>query len=159
MAPRSLSHNSSGGQNAPHAHGFDVQRDVQVFGGRGEEILREHLLRVGVEIPADGGADIGQLAGRKAGAAAKHHVFLCVGHAGKARRRLIRADLVIDHRGHHRRQRIAHNDHAQPVVQGRPEDIFVRRRAAAPQAQAIANARRRTAATGTFAQSDFEFMP
>jgi hypothetical protein len=40
---------------------------VQVFRRQGEEVLRDHLLRVGVEISADGGADIVQLGGVRPG--------------------------------------------------------------------------------------------
>ena len=122
MAPRSWSQSSRGIEHAAHAHRLDMQRHVQVLGRHGEQILRQALARVGVEVAAHDAADIGELIGGQPRAAAEHHVFLRVRRAGKAGRRLVRADQVV-HRGRdHRRQRIAHDDDAQTIGQRRAQN-------------------------------------
>ena len=73
------------------------------------------MLGVRVEITAQGRRNVRQLIGRQSRAATKHHMFGGVGHAGKARRALIRADAVIDHRGNHRREGVADNDDPQAI--------------------------------------------
>ncbi len=99
------------------------KRDVEILGRHGEEILGHALARVGVEIAAHDAADVGELIGGESRAAAKHHVLLRVRHPGKSLRRLIGAHQVIDRGRDHRRQRIAHDDHPQPVRQRLPRDL------------------------------------
>ena len=75
------------------------ERHVQVLHRHGEEILRDRLLRVGVEIAAHGGGDAGQLIGGQSRAAPKHHVLQRVGGARKPGGAFIRTDAVIDDGG------------------------------------------------------------
>ena len=115
MAPRSLSHSFGGGEHRAHAQRLDVQRDVEILGGHREQVLRQALARVGVEIAAHDAADVGELVGGQPGTAAEHHVFHRVRGAGESRGRLVGAGEVVDRGRHHRRERVAHDDHAQPV--------------------------------------------
>ncbi len=105
-----------GGKDAAHPQRFDVQRRLQIVGGHGEIVLRDRLLRVGVEVAAHRGGNLGQLVRRQARIPPKHHVLQRVRHAGKPRRRLVRPDPVIHDRRHHRRDRVAHDHHPQPVL-------------------------------------------
>ena len=88
-------------QHVLHARSLDVQRDIQILGRHREQILRQALARVGVEVAAHDAADVGKLIGRQAGAAAKHHVLLRMCGAGKAWRGLIRADQIVDRGAHY----------------------------------------------------------
>ena len=45
-------------EHAAHARGFDVERNVDVFGRHREQILGQALARVGVEISAHHAADV-----------------------------------------------------------------------------------------------------
>ena len=102
-------------EHALHAHRFDVQRDVEIFGGTVKRYCVSAFARVGVEVAAHDAADIGELVGGEPGAAAEHHVFLRMRGAGKSVRRFVGADEIV-HRGRHdRRQRVAHDDDAQAV--------------------------------------------
>jgi len=81
-----------------------VQRHVEILGRHREQVLGEALARVGVEIAADDAANVSELVGAQAGAAAEHHVLQGVRRSGKPHGRFVRADQVI-HRGRdHRRQ-------------------------------------------------------
>ena len=111
-------------QKVPHPGGLDVQGDVQILGGRGEKILRDRVLRVGVEIAAHGRRNVRQLVRRQSRAAAKHHVLGGVGRAGKVGGAFVRTDAVIDHRGDHRRERVADNDDLQAVREGGAQHIL-----------------------------------
>ncbi len=115
-------------QHAAHAQRADVQRHVDVIGRHGEKVLGDGLLGIGIELTAHGAGDIGQLGRRQAGAAAEHHVLLRMGHAGETGRRLVGADQIVELGGHHRRQIIAHNHHAQTVVQRRAQHAGAVRR-------------------------------
>ena len=109
-----------------HAGGFDAQGHFQILGRRGEEILREGLLGVGVKIAAQTGGDVGQLVGGKTGSAPEHHVLRRVSHAREIGRAFVRADFVIDDGCDHRRERVGHDDDAQAVGQSRADDICFR---------------------------------
>ena len=110
-----------------HPQSLHPQRHFQMLRGQREEILRQHLLRVGVEIASQPGRHVGQLVRRQAGAAAEHHVLGSVRGAGEPRRAFVGAYHVIHHRRHHRRERIAHDDHPQPVLKSRASYIGLRR--------------------------------
>jgi len=47
--------------HAAHADRLDLQRDVEILGGDGEDVLRDGLLGVGIEAPAQRRADVGEL--------------------------------------------------------------------------------------------------
>ena len=89
-------------EHRAHAQRLDVQRDVEILGRHREQVLREILAGVGVELAAHQAADVGELNGGEPGAAAEHHVLLGVRGAGKPRRRLIRAREIVDRGGDHR---------------------------------------------------------
>ena len=65
--------------------------------------------------PPRSAIDGGGLVGGHAGAAAKGHVFLGVGHAGKVRGGLIAADHVIGFDGDHGGEGVADDDDLQAV--------------------------------------------
>jgi len=102
-----------------------VQRDVEILGRHREQVLREILAGVGVELAAHQAADVGELNGGEPGAAAEHHVLLGVRGAGKPRRCLVRAHQVVDGGRDHGCQGVAHDDHLQPVGERRPQHIVV----------------------------------
>ena len=110
------------GEHAAHADRLDLQRDVEVLGGDGEDVLRDGLLRVRIEAPAQRRADVGELVPGEPRAPAEHHVLLRVRHAGEAVGRLVGADEVVHLGGHDRRQPIADDDDAQAVVERRAHD-------------------------------------
>ena len=119
-------------EHATHTGRLDVQRHVEILRGNGEEVLGHALARVGVEIAAHDAADIGELVGGEARAAAKHHVLLRVRHARESRGRFIAARQVIHRCRDYRRQRIPHHDHPQAIRQClagdlRPKRIACRR--------------------------------
>src|SRR5581483_1958462 len=60
--------------NALHSQRFYMQRHVEIFSGHSEQILRQALTRIGVEISAHHAADVSQLLGCQSRAAAEHHV-------------------------------------------------------------------------------------
>jgi hypothetical protein len=111
-----------GVHDATHAHGLDMEGHLQVVSRHRKKILGNGLLGIGVEAAAHGGRDVGQLIGGKPGAAAEHHMFLGVGHAGKPRRRLVGARQIVDHDRSHGGQAVGHDDHLEAVVQGGPQD-------------------------------------
>ena len=92
-----------------------MERNVQVRGGNGGEVLGDVLLRVGIVPAAQLGVDGGGLIRGHAGAAAKGHVFFGVGRSREAGRRLIPADLEVQLHRDHGRKRVAHDDHLQAV--------------------------------------------
>ena len=106
-----------GVEHGAHSQRLDAQRDIEILGRHGEQVLRETLARVGVEIAADDAADGGELIGRQPGTAAEHHVLLGMRRAGETHGRLIGSDQVVDRGGDHRRQCVAHDDHLQPIGQ------------------------------------------
>lgn len=108
---------------AGHAVDFNVQGQFQILSGRGEKILGDGLLGVRVEIAAEHGGDIRELIAGKSGAAAKHHVFGGMGGAGKAWRRFVGTDLVIDDGCDHGGERIMNDDDAHAVGEGFAEDF------------------------------------
>ena len=110
------------GQDAAHPDRLDVQRDVQILGGNGEDVLGQPLLGGGVEHPPHGGGDGRQLVGREVGAAAEHHVLEGVRHAREARGGLGRAHQIGERGGDHGGERVPDDDHAQAVVEGRAQD-------------------------------------
>ena len=109
--------------DAAQAGGLRLQGHVQVGGGNGGEVLGDILLGVGIVPAAQLGVDGGGLIRGHAGAAAKGHVFLGVGRAWEAGRRLISADLEVQLDRDHGRQRIAHDDHLQTVGKGGAGDV------------------------------------
>ena len=100
---------------AAQAGGLGLQSHIQVGGGNGSEVLRDILLRIGIVPATQLSVDGGGLIRSHAGAAAKGHVLLGMGRAGKAGRRLIPADLEVQLDRDHGRQGIAHDDHLQTV--------------------------------------------
>ena len=114
-------------KHALHSQRLDVQRHVDVLGRHGEQVLRDALARIGIEVTAHDGADIGELLGAKAGAAPEHHVLLRVRHAREARGCLIRAHQIIDRGRDHRRQGVAHDDDAQAIRQCRAQHVWLSR--------------------------------
>ena len=111
------------GEQVAHPSGFDAQGHVQIFRGRGEEILRDGLLGVGIVVAAHRGGRGGELVGGQAGAAAKHHVLHRVRAAGKFRRTFVGADAVIDHRGDDGREFVGHDDDLQAVGERGAQDV------------------------------------
>ena len=111
--------------DALHARRLDVERHVEIFRGDSIKILRERLARVGVEGATHGAADIGELIGGEARTAAEHHMLLRVGGARKTGRRLFAADEVIHRRGCNGRERVPHDDDAEPVLQRRAQHFAV----------------------------------
>ena len=101
--------------DAVHAGGLRLQGDVEVGGGHGGKVLRDVLLRIGVVLAAKLGIDGGGLVGRHAGAAAKRHVLLGVGHAGETIGRLIAADQQVGLDGNHGGERVAQDDNLHAV--------------------------------------------
>ena len=116
------------GQQIAHPRGFDAQGDFQIFRRRGEKILRDGLLRVGVVIAAERGGNGGKLVGGQTRAAAKHHVFGGVRRAGKSGGRFVGADAIIDHRGDDGRDGVADDDDLQAVRQRGAQDARRRRK-------------------------------
>ena len=106
-----------GVQHGAHSQRLDPQRDIEILGRHGEQVLRETLARVRVEVAADHAADGGELISRQPGTASEHHVLLGMRRAGETHGRLIGSDQVVDRGGDHRRQCVAHDDHLQPVGQ------------------------------------------
>ena len=104
-----------------HPCGLDAQRDFQIFGGRGEKILRDGLLRVGVVVAAERGGNRGELVGAQTGAAAKHHVLGGVRGAGKTGGRFIGADAIVHHRRDDGRECIGNDDDLQAIGQRRAQ--------------------------------------
>ncbi len=106
-----------------HAQRLDVQRHAQIIGRHREQVLRDALARVGIEIAAHNRADVCQLVGRQARAAAKHHVLLRVRQSRKTSRRLVRSHQIVDRDRHHGSELVAHDDHLQAVVERRAHDL------------------------------------
>ena len=113
-------------RNVTHPDGFNIQRGFEIACGDGEIILRHDLLGIGVKVAAHRRNQVGKLGGRETRAAAKHHVFEGVRHAGKTGWRFVRTHQVIELSRHHRGQRVAHDHHAQAVFQRRPRYIRFR---------------------------------
>src|SRR5208337_5189578 len=76
-------------EDATHPKGLDMQGHVQILGRDGKSVLGDHLLGISIELPTHGCTDGSQLASRKPGTAAKHHVFLSVGHSWETFRSLV----------------------------------------------------------------------
>ena len=125
MAPRSSAHCSVGVLDILHARGIHAQGDLQILGRHGDEILGYILLRIGVLVAAQLRINGGDLVGAQARAAAERHVLLGVGHAGKTGGRFVAAGDVILLYGDDRRQRVAHDHHAQAVIERGPDYIVV----------------------------------
>ena len=102
------------------------KRDFQILRGNGDEILRDGLLRIGVNRAAELRVDSGDLIGAQTRASAKGHVLLRVGHSGKARRRILPPCEIILLDSRNRRQRIAHNYNAESVIERCAEYGLVR---------------------------------
>ena len=122
MAPRSSAHCSCGVLDVLHAGRIQPQRDFQVLGGHGDEILSDVLLRIRVLTAAQLRIDRGDLIRAQPRASAKRHVFLRMGHSRETRGRFVAARQVVLLHGDHRRQRIPHNHHAQTILQGGPDN-------------------------------------
>ena len=60
-----------------HARGIEPQRDVEVGGGHGREVLRDVLLRVGVAVAAELREDRGRLIGRQTPAQPRNAMCSC----------------------------------------------------------------------------------
>ena len=110
-------------QNALHADGLEMEGDVQIRGGDREEVLRHRLLRVGVGVAAHRRYHRRELRPREPRAAAEHHVFLGMCHAGEPARGLVRADQVVDFGRHHGGEGVPDDHHLQAVLQGRPQHV------------------------------------
>ena len=111
-------------QQILHPRRLDAECDFQIFGGRGEKILCDGLLRVGVVVAAKRGGNRRKLVGAQTGAAAKHHVLGRVRGAGKPSGRFIRADAIIHHRRDDGRDGITHNDDLQSVRQRGAKNVL-----------------------------------
>ena len=77
--------------------------------------------RVGIQIAAGNVDGLHQLRRRERRAAAEHHVLGGVGQAGNPL--LVRTGSIVEHRRHHRCERVVHDDDAQAVGQGRARDV------------------------------------
>jgi len=108
-----------------HPRGFQLQGDLQVFSRRGEKILRDGLLRIGVVIAAHRRRSGRELVSAQTRTASKHHVFHRVRGAGKFRRTFVRADAVIDHRGDDGGERVGNDDDFQPVGEGGAQNVLI----------------------------------
>ena len=82
---------------------------------------------VGVVDTTEQGAEFGELVLVEAVAAAEHHVFQGVRGAGKAVRRVVRPDEVVQLGGDHGCQAVRHDDDAKTVGQRRAQDGVLRR--------------------------------
>ena len=111
-------------EDALHADGLDMKRHIKVRGRHGEKELRGGLARIGVEAAAHEAADRRQLVGGETRIAAEHHMLLGMRQAGKAGRRLVGADEIVDRRRDHRRQRVAHEDDLEAVRQRRAQNVI-----------------------------------
>ena len=114
------------GEQVAHPRGFEVQRHVKILGGRGEKILRDGLLRVGVVVAAHRGGRGGNLVGGQTGTAAKHHVFGGVRGAGKIGGTFVRADAIIHHRRDDGRECVGDDDDLQAVGQRGAQLVLIR---------------------------------
>ncbi len=112
-------------EGGSHPDRLDLQCGIEGIGGNGQVILRHDLLGVGVGIAPQGGTDCGELGGGKPRTPAEHHVFLGVCHPRESLGRLVGTGEVVDLRGHHRRERVPDDDHPQPVLERRPDDIRI----------------------------------
>ena len=110
-------------EHTAHPQRLDVQGDVEVLRRDGEDVLGHALPRVGIEVASHDTADVGELVGGEARAAAKHHVLLRMRHPRESLGRLVGAHQVIHRRRDHRRQRIPHDDHPQPIGERLPGDL------------------------------------
>jgi hypothetical protein len=113
-------------EHAAHARRFDMERHIDILGRNREQILRQAFARVRVEVTAHDAADICQLVGRQARAAAEHHVLLGMRHAGEPGRGFVRPHKIVDRRRDHGRQRVPHDDDPQPVGERCTQHIVVR---------------------------------
>ncbi len=109
-----------------HTGRIEAQRQFQILSGHGDEVLRDVLLRIGVGTSAQLGIDRGNLIAREPFAAAEGHVFLSMGGAGKACGSVLAANQIIFVDCGDGRERIAHDDDAQTVVEGSSKDAGCR---------------------------------
>ena len=100
-----------------HPSRLDPERDTQVGGRHGVEILRHGLGGVGVERAAEQRADLAELVAVETAAAAEHHMLQRVRGAREAGGGIVGADEVVDLRRDHRREPVRHDHHLQPVRQ------------------------------------------
>ena len=108
--------------HATHADGMNFQRHVKIRRGHGKEILGYAFGRVGIEITAHVGGNRAELVLAQARAAAEHHVLDRMRGTGKTFRHFVGTGQIVHLRGHHRRQRVAHDHDTQTIIQGRAGD-------------------------------------
>ena len=109
-----------------HACRIHPQRHFEILRGYRDEVLRDGLLRIGVDRAAELRIDGGDLIGAQPRASAKRHMLLRVSHSGETGRRIMAAREVVLLDGRNRGERIAHNHHAQPVIECRADHRLMR---------------------------------
>ena len=112
-------------ENVAHSIRLDSENRADIGGGDGELELRERVGSFRVEVSPERGRNRPELARTEVPRAAKHHVLLRVRHSLEVRRIVARADEVREVRRYDRRQRIAHDDYAQAVGEGRLEYVVL----------------------------------
>ena len=107
------------GGGVAHAIGLQLEGEVEMFRGKGLEVVRAVEPCRGVEARADPLEDAGHRpTGRRVEPARplEHPAFEQMGGAGMPHRLVARADVVDDARGHHRRRLVGEQEHPQAVA-------------------------------------------
>ncbi len=106
--------------------GIHPQRNLQILRRHSHKVLRDVLLRIGILVTAQLRVNRRDLIRAEAGAPAERHMLLRVRRSRKTRGRFVAPGDVILFDRHDRRQRIAHDYDAKPVVERGANDICIR---------------------------------